>query len=118
MRAEKLETQNGIRNNRNVCQRCDALGASLRTLNSKATPTTAPIPIEVSQIPGEESKCAMKSGALGNADISDPVPLSARETRLSFLFVELSALPVSPYLCHPELKDSPAHKDCTKSRKD
>jgi hypothetical protein len=58
MRAEKLETQNGIRKSRNVCHPFDEAGGSLRTLSSKATPTTALIPKELSQIPGEGSKCA------------------------------------------------------------
>jgi hypothetical protein len=58
MSAEKLETQNGIRNSRNVCQGFDDAGVSLRTLNSRATPTMALIPNELSQIPGEVSKCA------------------------------------------------------------
>ena len=57
MRAEKLETQNGIRKRRNVCHRSDEAGGTLRTLNSNAMPTTALIPRELSQIPGEGSKC-------------------------------------------------------------
>jgi hypothetical protein len=58
MSAEKLETQKGIRNSRNVCQRLKLTGASLPTLNSNATPMMALIPKEVSQILGELSKCA------------------------------------------------------------
>jgi hypothetical protein len=58
MRAEKLETQNGIRNSRNVCQPFDGVWTSLRMLNSNATPTMALIPNELSQIRGEMSKCA------------------------------------------------------------
>jgi hypothetical protein len=56
MRAAKLETQNGIRKSRNVCHRSDNAGGALRTLNSNATPTTALIPKELNQIPGEGSK--------------------------------------------------------------
>jgi hypothetical protein len=58
MRAEKLETQNGIRKSRTVCHRSDKAGGSLRTLNSNAMPTTPLIPKELSQIPGEGSKCS------------------------------------------------------------
>ena len=58
MRAEKLETQKGIRNNRNVCQRPSDTADSPLMLKSNAIPTIALIPKELSQIRGEASKCA------------------------------------------------------------
>ena len=58
MRAEKLETQNGIRNNRNVGHRPSEATDSPLMLNSNAIPTIALIPRELSQIRGEASKCA------------------------------------------------------------
>ena len=54
--AEKLETQNGIRKSRNVCQRFDECGASFLMLSSNAIPMTALIPREFTQRPGELSK--------------------------------------------------------------
>jgi hypothetical protein len=56
IRDEKLDTQKGIANRRNVCQL--SLLAELRppTLRSSATPITALIPRELSQILGDGSK--------------------------------------------------------------
>lgn len=58
MSAEKLETQNGIMKSRNLCHPFDEAPDSPRTLSSNATPTIPLIPIELSQIAGEASKCA------------------------------------------------------------
>lgn len=52
---EKLETQKGIKNNRNVCQR-SGVPLPAETLNTSAVPITALIPSELSQIDGEASK--------------------------------------------------------------
>jgi len=57
MSAEKLETQNGIRKIRKVCQRFGGTDLSLPALKRRATPTTALMPRELSQIRGEGSKC-------------------------------------------------------------
>jgi len=56
MRAEKLDTQNGMANRRNVCQAKTALRDFVPTLRSKATPITALMPSEFSQIDGDGSK--------------------------------------------------------------
>ena len=50
--AEKLDTQNGIRKNRNICQRCSGRPA----FNSSATPTMALSPSDVSHSRGLASK--------------------------------------------------------------
>ncbi len=50
---EKLETQNGIMNRRNVCQR----SGFPDTLSNKATPMIALMPSELSQMAGDGSKC-------------------------------------------------------------
>ena len=55
--AEKLDTQNGIRNRRKVCQWLGLVSILLSTLSSKAIPTMALIPSELSQICGAGSKC-------------------------------------------------------------
>lgn len=59
MSAAKLETQNGIRNRRYVCQGFVELGDARSTLSSSATPMTALIPRELSQIAGDGSKWAV-----------------------------------------------------------
>jgi len=57
MSAEKLETQNGIRNSRTFCQPLDGVDVSPAMLRRRATPTMALIPKELSQILGDGSKC-------------------------------------------------------------
>lgn len=52
MSEEKLDTQNGIKNKRNVCQR----SAAPLTLSRSAMPMMKLIPSEFSQIEGVESK--------------------------------------------------------------
>ena len=56
MSEEKLETQKGIANKRKVCQRSLVADLNPPTLRINATPMTALIPIELSQIFGEASK--------------------------------------------------------------
>jgi hypothetical protein len=56
MSDEKLDTQNGIRNKRMVCHRSALREPWLLTLRSSATPTTALIPTELSQMAGDRSK--------------------------------------------------------------
>jgi len=53
---EKLETQNGIANKRNVCHLSLEVALRPPTLRIKATPMTALIPSEFSQMPGAGSK--------------------------------------------------------------
>ena len=56
IKAEKLETQNGIRYNLNVCQPLFSLVLLAEILNSRPVPITALIPIELIQVFGEGSK--------------------------------------------------------------
>jgi len=56
MRDEKLDTQNGIANRRKVCQLSLVAVLTLPTLRISATPMTALIPAEFSQMPGDGSK--------------------------------------------------------------
>ena len=56
MSDEKLETANGMKNRRNVCQRSTGLVAGPLTLSSRAVPTTALMPSELSQIADDGSK--------------------------------------------------------------
>ncbi len=56
MREEKLDTQNGIANRRNVCHPPAEMVPLPRTLRIKANPITALIPAEFSQSVGEASK--------------------------------------------------------------
>ena len=55
IRAEKLETQNGMRYSLNVCQRSLLLVLEV-TLNTRAVPITALMPIELIHTLGEISK--------------------------------------------------------------
>jgi hypothetical protein len=56
--AEKLDTQNGIKNNRNVCQKSSftLFGLAAVVLMNNANPIIKLNPHEVSQSRGEESK--------------------------------------------------------------
>jgi hypothetical protein len=56
MSEEKLDTQNGIRNSRNVCHWLAPPAVGLLTLRSNANPMTALIPRELIQIAGVGSK--------------------------------------------------------------
>jgi hypothetical protein len=56
IKEEKLETQNGMRYNRKVCQKSLSPVASKETLNNKPVPITALMPIEFIQILNEGSK--------------------------------------------------------------
>jgi hypothetical protein len=56
IKAEKLETQNGIRYNLNVCQGSVLPALPGETLSSRPVPITALMPIELIQILSEGSK--------------------------------------------------------------
>lgn len=56
MSAEKLDTANGMKNKRKVCQESANTGLLPLTLSSKATPMTRLMPSEFSQIAGAGSK--------------------------------------------------------------
>lgn len=56
MRDEKLETQKGMANKRKVCQRSFVTDLIPPMLRINATPMTALIPIELSQMFGDGSK--------------------------------------------------------------
>jgi hypothetical protein len=56
IRDEKLDTQKGIANRRKVCQLSLVADLGPPTLRISATPITALIPTELSQIPGAGSK--------------------------------------------------------------
>jgi len=56
IKAEKLETQNGIKYNLNICQRALLPVLPEETLNISPVPITALIPIELIQILSEGSK--------------------------------------------------------------
>ena len=56
IKAEKLETQNGMRYNLNVCQGSVLPVLLEETLSNKPVPITALIPIELTQILSDGSK--------------------------------------------------------------
>jgi hypothetical protein len=56
MRDEKLDTQKGMANSRNVCQRSRVADLNPPTLRISATPITALMPTEFNQILGDGSK--------------------------------------------------------------
>jgi len=56
IRDEKLDTQKGMANRRNVCQRSRLADWSPPTLRMRATPITALIPTEFNQRLGDGSK--------------------------------------------------------------
>ena len=56
MSDEKLDTQKGMANSRNVCQRSRVADLNPPTLRISATPMTALMPTEFNQILGDGSK--------------------------------------------------------------